>query len=117
MNSPLITIPYEKIVSRIFIIRRKKVMFDRDLAELFNVETKVLNQAVKRNLERFPADFMFTLTSKERAVWEEYSRSQIVTLNQGDNVKYPPRVFTEQGVAMLSTILKSKKAIQTNIQI
>src|SRR5262249_35819346 len=86
--------------------------------ELYGVETKVLNQAVKRNLKRFPSDFMFQLSSKEVKVWQKlYSRSQIVTLNQGKNIKYYPYVFTEQGIAMLSSILKSDTAIDVNIQI
>lgn len=118
MKYPLITIPNESIMHRIFLIRGKKVMFDRDLAELYDVETKALNQAVKRNKERFPSDFMFQLDQEEADVWlKEYSRSQIVTLKQGQNIKYRPYVFTEQGVAMLSSVLKSKKAIQVNIQI
>ncbi len=103
----------EKIEKKIFLIREKKVMLDKDLAELYGVETKVLNQAVKRNHERFPEDFMLKLTKEET-----YSlRSQIVTLKQGQHIKYLPYAFTEQGVAMLSSILKSKKAIMVNILI
>ncbi len=118
MNISLSTIPHERIINRIFLIRRKKVMFDRDLALLYEVETRNLNQAVKRNLERFPEDFTFILTEEESRIWQEqYSRSQTVILNRGMNIKYLPRVFTEQGVAMLSSILRSKKAIQTNVQI
>ena len=117
-STSLITIPYERIVERIFFIRGKKVMFDRDLAEFYGVETKVLNQTVKRNMSRFPDDFMFKLNGKETSVWQHsLSRSQIVTLKQGENIKYSPRVFTEQGVAMLSSVLQSKKAVQVNIQI
>ena len=88
-------------------------MLDRDLARLYGVETKVLNQAVKRNIKRFPEDFMFQLT------YDECLRSQIVTLNtkQGHHLKYLPHVFTEQGVAMLSSVLKSKTAIEINIRI
>jgi len=90
-------------------------MIDRDLAELYEVEIRVLIQAVKRNIERFPLDFMFQLTK------DEYKslRSQFVTLNngRGQHRKYLPYVFTEQGVAMLSSVLNSKKAIQVNIQI
>ncbi len=106
-------IPQEYVESKILLIRDKKVMLDRDLAFLYGVETKVLNQAVKRNMERFPDDFMFQLSK------DEYSslRSQLVTLKRGQHRKYPPYVFTEQGVAMLSSVLNSQKAIQVNIQI
>ena len=106
-------IPAERIESKIFLIRGKKVMLDKDLAKLYGVKTKVLNQAVKRNLERFPEYFMFRLTKEEVVS----SRSQIVTLKQGQNIKYFPYAFTEQGVAMLSSVLNSKRAIQVNIQI
>jgi len=102
------------IENRIFLIRGKKVMFDKDLAKLYGVETKKFNQAVKRNKVRFPEDFMFQLTRIES---NYFSRSQIVTLKRGQNIKYQPYVFTEQGVAMLSSILKSKQAIRVNIQI
>lgn len=88
-------------------------MLDKDLAELYGVKTKVLNQAVKRNIERFPEYFMFQLTKEET----ELSRSQFVTLKHGKNIKYLPYAFTEQGVAMLSSVLNSKRAIQVNIQI
>ncbi|HEY4506045.1 MAG TPA: ORF6N domain-containing protein [Candidatus Paceibacterota bacterium] len=111
----LIAIPSERIISRIFLIRGRKVMMDRDLADLYEVETKVLNQAVKRNIDRFPSDFMFQLNKHEADLW----RSQIVTLknNRGQHRKYPPHVFTEQGVAMLSSVLNSNRAVQVNIQI
>ena len=99
--------------NKIFLFRGEKVMLDMDLAKLYGVETKVLNQAVKRNIERFPKDFMFQLTKEEA----EFSRSQIVTLKQGKNIKYYPYVFTEQGVAMLSSVLRSKRAIQVNVAI
>ena len=89
-------------------------MFDSDLAELYDVETKVLNQAVKRNIARFPEDFMFQLNKEESS---ELSRSQIVTLKRGRNIKYLPHTFTENGVAMLSSVLNSERAIQVNIQI
>ncbi|MCK9431414.1 MAG: ORF6N domain-containing protein [Candidatus Omnitrophica bacterium] len=95
-------------------------MLDRDLAKLYGVETRVLNQAVKRNLRRFPEDFMFKLTGEE----VESLRSQFVTLNKSDRIlgrgkhrKYLPYVFTEQGVAMLSSVLNSSRAIQVNIRI
>lgn len=102
-----------KVESLIRVIRGQQVMLDRDLAELYGVETKYLNQAVKRNLGRFPDDFRFQLTK------EECSRSQIVTLNEGrgSNIKYLPYAFTEQGVAMLSGVLKSSTAVEVNIRI
>lgn len=106
-------IAVEVIATRILELRGKKVMLDRDLAKLYGVAAKVLNQAVKRNIKRFPDDFMFQLS------WEEVesSRSQFVTLKQGKNIKYLPYVFTEQGVAMLSSVLNSERAIQVNILI
>jgi hypothetical protein len=111
-----IQIPTERITRLIFLVRGRKVMFDRDLAELYGVDTKVLNQAVKRNAERFPNDFMFKLNAQETKVWQGYlSRSQIVTLKQGSNIKYSPYVFTELGVSMLSSVLKSDRAVQINI--
>jgi hypothetical protein len=112
-KSLLKIIPDERIIRSIYIFRGQKVMLDRDLAELYGVETKVLNQAVKRNITRFPPDFMFRLTKAEA----EISRSQFVTLKQGQNIKYLPFVFTEQGVAMLSGIVNSPKAIDMNIAI
>lgn len=101
------------IESKILLLRGKRVMLDKDLAELYEVETRSLIQAVKRNIERFPEGFMFQLTSDEA----KYSRSQIVILKHGHNIKYLPYAFTEQGVAMLSSVLRSKRAIQVNIQI
>ena len=103
----------DNIGSLIKVIRGQQVMLDRDLATLYGVEAKVLNQAVKRNIERFPADFRFQLTK------EECLRSQIVTLNEkrGQHLKYMPYAFTEQGVAMLSSVLRSQTAIDINIQI
>lgn len=89
-------------------------MLDSDLAELYGVPTKALNQAVRRNRERFPEDFMFELTWEET---QECSRSQSVTLNRGQNPKYRPYAFTEQGVAMLSGVLRSKRAVLANIAI
>ncbi len=103
----------EVIENKIYVIRGKKVMLDRDLAGLYEVETKVLNQAVKRNAERFPDDFMFQLSPEEAGG----SRSQFVTLKRGQNIKYLPFAFTENGVAMLSSVLNSARAIQVNIQI
>ena len=102
-----------KIEDRIFTIREKQVMLDRDLAQLYQVETKQLNRAVKRNIERFPPDFMFQMTA------EECSRCQFGTLNikQGQNIKYMPYAFTEYGIAMLSGVLRSESAISANIRI
>lgn len=114
----------QSIQNKIYEIRGHRVMIDRDLAALYEVETKVFNQAVKRNYKRFPADFMFQLTKEEVEDFLETesiyrSRSQIVTLNdkRGQNVKYLPYAFTEQGVAMLSSVLRSEKAINMNIAI
>lgn len=108
-------IPSEIITNKIYIIRGHKVMIDRDLAELYGVQTKVLNQAVRRNKKRFPDDFMWELTKDE----QNFLRSQFVTLKtgRGHHVKYRPYAFTEQGVAMLSSVLKSERAILVNIQI
>jgi hypothetical protein len=107
--------PHERIEKTILAMRGQRVMMDADLARLYGVTTKVLNQAVKRNLTRFPKDFMFQLTEEETASL----RSQNVTLNagRGKHRKYRPYVFTEQGVAMLSSVLHSERAIQVNITI
>jgi len=105
-------IPSVRIISRIFLIRGKKVMIDKDLAELYRVKNKVLNQSVKRNLKRFPLDFMFQLTKSEFSDL----KSQFVTSSWGGARKLP-YVFTEQGVAMLSSVLNSERAILVNIQI
>jgi hypothetical protein len=118
----------QRITQSIYIIRDQKVLMDSDLAELYGVETKRLNEQVKRNIERFPEDFMFQLTQKE---WEELLtllgdapedsslRSQFATLEKGrgKHRKFLPYVFTEQGVAMLSSVLNSPTAIQVNISI
>ena len=105
----------EELRNRIHVIRGQQVMLDKDLAELYGVEVRVLNQGVKRNLKRFPSDFMFQLTK------EEYDslRSQFVTLKngRGEHTKYLPYAFTEQGVAMLSSVLRSETAIEVNIRI
>ena len=101
-------------------VRGKKVMLDFDLARLYQVETRTLKQAVRRNITRFPPDFMFELTLEETKKLLDSSRSQFVTLEntgRGSNVKYKPFVFTEQGVAMLSSVLRSETAIQANIAI
>jgi len=107
-------VPVERIANKIYLIRDVKVMLDRDLAELYDVETKALKQAVRRNIDRFPADFMFELTKKEFENW----RSQFVT-SKSDRMglRYKPMAFTEQGIAMLSGILHSDRAIHVNIQI
>lgn len=116
-------IPKERIINKIYWVRGMRVMFDVDLAELYEVETKALNQAVKRNPERFPEDFVFQLTDKEMSV---FLRSQIVTSNEKKLQKsqderggrrYNVFAFTEQGVAMLSSVLRSKRAIAVNIHI
>jgi len=106
-------IPVESIVDKIILLRGEKVLIDRDLAELYDVETKQLKRAVRRNINRFPEDFMFQLTK------EEYRslRSQFGTLKKGAHSKYPPMAFTEQGVAMLSSVLNSDRAIEVNIAI
>ncbi len=105
-------IPDEVVTNKIYLIRSKKVMLDMDLAELYGVETKQLKRAVKRNLDRFPDDFMFELNDQEF----KNLRSQFGTSSSG-GVRYVPMAFTEQGVAMLSSVLNSKRAIFVNIQI
>jgi hypothetical protein len=105
-------LPYETIETKIYLIRGQKVMSDSDLAELYGVPTKVLIQSVKRNVRRFPSDFMFKLTPAEY----DKLRSQFVTSRRGGR-RYLPYVFTELGVAMLSSVLNSERAIQVNIQI
>ncbi len=97
------------VVNKIYVIRNQKVMLDRDLAELYGVETRVLNQAVKRNIDRFPEDFMFQLNSEELENW----KSQIVISNREKlGLRKPPFAFTEHGVLMLSSVLNSQQAIQ-----
>ncbi|MBA2610491.1 MAG: ORF6N domain-containing protein [Bacteroidetes bacterium] len=105
-------IPDEIVMNKIYFIRNQKVMLDSDMAELYNVETRVLNQAVARNEERFPTDFMFQLDEKE---WGNL-KSQIVISSWGGRRKLP-YVYTEHGVLMLSSVLNSKRAINVNIQI
>ncbi|MEI6490698.1 MAG: ORF6N domain-containing protein [bacterium] len=134
MNENIITeIPLtpEIIREKIYIIRGKKVMIDRDLAILYEILTKQLNQSVRRNVDRFPEDFMFQLTKKEMDNWicqigisngdseTENWKSQFVTSNSTlkQSLRKPPLAFTEQGIAMLSSVLNSKRAIQVNIQI
>ncbi len=105
-------IPIERIENKILLLRGQKVMLDRDLAELYGVETKYLNRQVTRNSDRFPEDFMFVLTDDEI----EILRCQFGTSSWG-GLRYPPRAFTEQGVAMLSSVLRSPRAVQVNIMI
>ena len=112
MDRKLTIIPNEVISNKIYLIRNQKVMLDKDLAELYAVETKQLKRQVRRNIERFPEDFMFELTEIE----SEILRSQIGTSSWGGN-RYTPMAFTEQGVAMLSSVLNSPTAIKVNIQI
>jgi ORF6N domain len=108
-------IPMERIESAILLVRGQKVMLDRDLARLYGVSTKALNQAVRRNLARFPEDFMFRLSKAELENW----RSQFVTSNSAQKMglRRAPHAFTEQGVSMLSSVLRSKRAVLVNIEI
>jgi hypothetical protein len=106
-------IPPERIERRILLIRGQKVMLDADLAELYEVETKELNLAVRRNADRFPEDFMFQLSAPEF----RNLRFQFVTSSSWGGRRYPPYAFTEQGVAMLSSVLRSPRAVQVNIAI
>ncbi|MBI3509487.1 MAG: ORF6N domain-containing protein [Bacteroidetes bacterium] len=107
-------VPDELLVNKIYFIRGQKVMLDRDPAELYRVETKVLKQTVKRNPFRFPEDFMFEMSVEEFENW----RSQFVTSNSDKmGLRYPPFCFTEQGVTMLSSVLNSKRAIEMNIRV
>ncbi|MCH7671563.1 MAG: ORF6N domain-containing protein [Proteobacteria bacterium] len=112
-HARLTTLSSDRIAQSILSIRGYKVMLDVDLAALYEVETKILNQAVKRNIERFPSDFMFPLSGDEI----NSLRSQIVTLKRGQHRKYAPRAFTEHGIAMLSSVLRGKLAVQVNIEI
>lgn len=108
-------VPVERIERRIYLIREHKVMLDSDLAELYQVPTGRLNEQVRRNINRFPKDFMFQLTRQE----SDSLRSQIATLKtgRGQHRKYLPLAFTEQGVAMLSSVLRSERAVHVNIAI
>jgi len=108
-----VTHPDEIIMDKIFLIRGLKVMLDSDLASLYGVETRVLKQAVRRNIRRFPYDFMFELSREEN----NSLRTKNANLGRGGHTKYLPFAFTEQGVAMLSSVLKSNTAIMINIQI
>jgi hypothetical protein len=110
----LSTLPEETIINKIYQIRGQKIMIDRDLAELYGLEAKRLKEAVRRNIERFPDDFMFEMTNEEFQIW----RTQFAT-SKSDRMglRHAPFCFTEQGVTMLSCVLNSKKAIETNIRI
>lgn len=112
MKENKLTVPDELVMNKIYFIRNQKVMLDRDLAELYQVDTKRLKESVRRNIERFPEDFMFEMTEQEL----QNLRTQIATSSWGGQ-RYLPFCFTEQGVAMLSSVLNSKKAIEVNIQI
>ena len=115
MSEKAIRIATEKIEQAILLVRGQKIMLDHDLADLYGVSTKALKQAVRRNSDRFPSDFMFELTHQESA----NLRSQFVTSSspQWGGTRYKPMAFTEQGVAMLSSVLRSKRAVQVNIEI
>jgi hypothetical protein len=114
-ESKTLIVPDEIVMGKIYRVRDQKVMLDRDLAELYGVETKVLKQAVRRNRQRFPQDFMFEMNKQELTNW----RSHYVTSKEGDKMglRYAPFCFIEQGVTMLACILNSERAIAVNIQI
>jgi hypothetical protein len=113
MDGQMSLVPVERIERAILSIRGEKVMLDSDLAELYGVETKRLNEQVRRNLDRFPPDFMFQLTSQE---WESL-RSQFATLKRGEHRKYLPSAFTEHGALMLANVLNSERAAQTSVMV
>ncbi len=114
MNRTFVTVPVERVENAILFIRGEKVMLDRDLAALYDIPTKVLKQAVRRNIDRFPDDLMFVLDKTEFEAW----RSQFVTSKSDrKGLRYPPMAFTEQGVAMLSSVLNSQRAVQVNIAV
>jgi phage regulator Rha-like protein len=109
-------VPLERIERAIILVRGDKVMLDSYLAEIYGVETRILNQAVKRNTSRFPSDFMFQLTLEEAEAILR-SRSQSVTLKRGQNIKYLPYAFTEHGALMLANVLNSERAAQTSVMV
>jgi len=128
MTGKRVVVALERIESQILLIRGQKVMLSTHLAKLYEVETRGLIQAVKRNIDRFPEDFMFQLTAEESANLKvrsvtlnetdaAASRSQSVILKRGQNIKYAPYAFTEQGVAMLSSVLRSPRAVMVNVEI
>ena len=104
----------QKILNRIYVVRSEKIMLDRDLAELYGVETKRLKETVKRNMARFPKDFMFEMTATEFKKWKE---SAVLSAADKQGLRYAPFCFTEQGVTMLSCILNSKTAIEVNLRV
>jgi hypothetical protein len=112
--SKSIAVPDEVVISKIYLIRRQKVMIDRDLAELYGVETKRLKEAVRRNIERFPDDFMFEMNKAE---FEQWLRESVTESQDRQGLRYAPFCFAEQGVTMLSCVLNSRRAIEVNIQI
>lgn len=112
--SKLIQVPDEVIINKIYLIRDTKVMMDRDLAELFGIETKRLKEAVRRNLNRFPADFMFEMNAREMEQWR---REQLLDSDDKQGLRHPPYCFTEPGVTMLACILNSDIAVEMNIRI
>ena len=109
-----LTLNDEKVISKIYLLRGQKAMLDRDLAEMYGVETRTLNQAVKRNIKRFPEDFMFQMTEEEL---EEWKSQNVISNKERMGLRKLPNVFTEQGVAMLSGVLNSDTAIEVNIRI
>ncbi len=109
-----IAVPDEVVISKIYLIRGQKVMIDRDLAELYGAETKRLKEAVRRNVERFPTDFMFEMNKDE---FEQWRKESITESEDRQGLRYAPFCFTEQGVTMLSCVLNSKRAIEVNIQV
>jgi hypothetical protein len=111
-----VVLPAEVVETRIFVLRGHRVILDRDLAELYGVETRAVNQAAKRNADRLPADFMFQLAAEEAGAVLRL-RSQSVILKRGQHLKYLPHVFTEHGAVMLANLLKSPIAIQASIQV
>jgi phage regulator Rha-like protein len=114
MDGQISLVPIERIEKAILLIRGEKVMLDSDLAEIYGVETRILNQAVQRNINRFPSDFMFQLTAAEA----QSLRSQIVTSNEGrGGRRYLPYAFTEHGALMLANVLNSERAAQTSVQV
>ena len=112
--SKSIAVPDEVVISKIYLIRGQKVMIDRDLAELYGVETKRLKEAVRRNIERFPEDFMFEMNKSE---FDQWRKDNITEADDKQGLRYAPFCFTEQGVTMLSCVLNSKRAIEVNIQV
>jgi len=108
-----VKLPDEVVIEKIYLIRGMKVMLDRDLAELYGVETRRLKEQVRRNIDRFPEDFMFELTEKEH----QHLKEQYIKGSRGRHSKYPPFAFTEHGVLMLSSVLNSDRATKVNIQI